>query len=237
MRNNALSTFAFELSWLDEAYRSYKVGLFNVNDYSTCTYIIQEIMLPWAKAIVWIKYIIIHVHTMYICTYMYVHTCTCIYMYMCNTDCYIHVVISRCCSDRVRLGSRNESRRVVAKGIFPGAQVKRGVDWSWGNQDGEAQRQNHMYMYNITKWEISVRRQTFSDHFMLLSDQRNWLVCHYIWPITYICPLELTYMICIISCLNVRSMAEQDLLCSDEHNYLSPALHNTCNTHVVGKRL
>ena len=88
---------------------------------------------------------------------------------MCNTDCCI--VISRCCSDRVRLGSRNESRRVVAKGIFPGAQVKRGVDWSWGNQDGEAQRQNHVY--NITKWEITVRRQTFFDYFMLLSDQRT----------------------------------------------------------------
>jgi len=39
-----------------------------------------------------------------------------------------------CC--RLRMGARSESKRLTARGIFPGAQVVRGVDWRWGEQDG-----------------------------------------------------------------------------------------------------
>jgi E3 ubiquitin-protein ligase mind-bomb len=34
------------------------------------------------------------------------------------------------------VGARSESRTLQLKGIFPGAKVVRGQDWSWGDQDG-----------------------------------------------------------------------------------------------------
>jgi len=37
---------------------------------------------------------------------------------------------------RVDLQPRQESPKVVSKGIFAGARVIRGPDWDWGNQDG-----------------------------------------------------------------------------------------------------
>jgi E3 ubiquitin-protein ligase mind-bomb len=37
---------------------------------------------------------------------------------------------------RVDLQPRQESPKIVSKGIFAGARVIRGPDWDWGNQDG-----------------------------------------------------------------------------------------------------
>ena len=33
--------------------------------------------------------------------------------------------------------SRHETSRVTVRGIFRGACVTRGADWTWGNQDGK----------------------------------------------------------------------------------------------------
>ena len=59
-----------------------------------------------------------------------------------------------------------------------------------------------------TEREITVRRLTFSDHFMLLFDQKDCLVCYYVWAIIYTLHLSIwvtwyihVYMIII----NVRS--------------------------------
>ena len=38
--------------------------------------------------------------------------------------------------DRVRVCSRCEGDRLVVRGIFSGAQVTRGADWKWEDQDG-----------------------------------------------------------------------------------------------------
>lgn len=38
---------------------------------------------------------------------------------------------------RTRLRSRYCTARVMARGIFEGAEVVRGPDWKWGNQDGK----------------------------------------------------------------------------------------------------
>ena len=47
------------------------------------------------------------------------------------------LLIYCCC--RVYVGNRIGKCKVEARGIFPGAQVKRGPDWDWGNQDGGQQ--------------------------------------------------------------------------------------------------
>ena len=39
--------------------------------------------------------------------------------------------------NRVRLPMRGTSTRLVAKGLFKGAEVVRGYDWLWGDQDGK----------------------------------------------------------------------------------------------------
>ena len=38
---------------------------------------------------------------------------------------------------RTRIPSRARSLRIEARGIFPGAEVVRGHNWRWGNQDGK----------------------------------------------------------------------------------------------------
>ena len=38
---------------------------------------------------------------------------------------------------RTRVNLRASSLRIEARGIFPGAEVVRGHDWRWGNQDGK----------------------------------------------------------------------------------------------------
>ncbi len=37
---------------------------------------------------------------------------------------------------RVDIDSRRKSKKLTARGIFPGARVVRGVDWQWDDQDG-----------------------------------------------------------------------------------------------------
>ncbi len=34
------------------------------------------------------------------------------------------------------LESRRKSKKLIYKGIYPGAKVTRGVDWQWDDQDG-----------------------------------------------------------------------------------------------------
>ena len=41
-----------------------------------------------------------------------------------------------CTLCRVRVSSRCEGDRLAVRGIFSGAQVTRGADWRWGDQDG-----------------------------------------------------------------------------------------------------
>ncbi|XP_060065231.1 E3 ubiquitin-protein ligase MIB1-like isoform X1 [Ylistrum balloti] len=39
-------------------------------------------------------------------------------------------------SDRVAVEPRRKSKKITARGIYPGARVVRGVDWQWDDQDG-----------------------------------------------------------------------------------------------------
>ena len=57
-------------------------------------------------------------------------SCTCIY------KCYSMCVYAYVCVFRTRVKCRYLSRRVPARGVFPGATVVRGPDWRWGDQDG-----------------------------------------------------------------------------------------------------
>ena len=38
---------------------------------------------------------------------------------------------------RTKIPGRHGARRLAVKGIFPGAEVIRGRDWKWEDQDGE----------------------------------------------------------------------------------------------------
>ena len=40
-------------------------------------------------------------------------------------------------SRAVNVAKRTGAKRVKLHGFFPGAKVKRGKDWEWGNQDGK----------------------------------------------------------------------------------------------------
>ena len=40
------------------------------------------------------------------------------------------------CVFRVLVEPRRKSKKIMARGIFPGARVVRGVDWQWEDQDG-----------------------------------------------------------------------------------------------------
>ena len=37
---------------------------------------------------------------------------------------------------RALVEARRKSKKITARGIFPGARVVRGVDWQWEDQDG-----------------------------------------------------------------------------------------------------
>lgn len=37
---------------------------------------------------------------------------------------------------RILIEPRRKSKKITARGIFPGARVVRGVDWQWEDQDG-----------------------------------------------------------------------------------------------------
>ncbi|XP_072169897.1 E3 ubiquitin-protein ligase MIB1-like [Diadema setosum] len=43
-------------------------------------------------------------------------------------------------SERVLLEPRRKSKKIMARGIFPGSRVVRGVDWEWEDQDGGMSR-------------------------------------------------------------------------------------------------
>ena len=45
---------------------------------------------------------------------------------------------------RTRVHWRARSLRIEARGIFPGAEVVRGRDWRWGNQDGKQPQQTFL---------------------------------------------------------------------------------------------
>lgn len=48
----------------------------------------------------------------------------------------------------MRVQSRSNATRIAAKGIFPNAEVVRGRDWLWGDQDGKLHgygRHDHLF--------------------------------------------------------------------------------------------
>ena len=53
---------------------------------------------------------------------------------------------------RVFVGNRLGKCKVEAKGIFAGAQVMRGPDWDWGNQDGGPQSVGQVL--DVRGWEL-----------------------------------------------------------------------------------
>ena len=38
---------------------------------------------------------------------------------------------------RIAVACRRKAKKILSRGIFPGARVMRGVDWQWEEQDGE----------------------------------------------------------------------------------------------------
>lgn len=46
------------------------------------------------------------------------------------------LVIIQLYNFRILVDSRRKSKKVTARGMFPGARVIRGVDWHWESQDG-----------------------------------------------------------------------------------------------------
>ena len=46
---------------------------------------------------------------------------------------------------------RRGARSVESKGIFPGASVVRGHDWSWGQQDGQFSSLSHSALLTLTR--------------------------------------------------------------------------------------
>ena len=69
----------------------------------------------------------------------------------------------------------------------------------------------------IAEWEITVKYQDIFWSFNAFVWSKDYLVCHYVWTIIFTLHITFelhTYM--MHNCLNVRSMAEQDLICSDK---------------------
>ena len=56
---------------------------------------------------------------------------------------------------RVPVGKRANLTKVQSKGFFPGAQVTRGRDWKWDDQDGGSGRVGRLT--DITAWSGIVR--------------------------------------------------------------------------------
>ncbi|GAB1601619.1 E3 ubiquitin-protein ligase MIB1-like isoform X2 [Argonauta hians] len=59
-------------------------------------------------------------------------------------------------SERVMLEPRRKSKKVTARGIFPGARVMRGVDWQWEDQDGGSTRRGKVT--EIQDWSAASPR-------------------------------------------------------------------------------
>ena len=46
---------------------------------------------------------------------------------------------------------RRKSKKIMARGIFPGARVVRGVDWQWEDQDGGNGRRGKVTEIQVRK--------------------------------------------------------------------------------------
>ena len=55
--------------------------------------------------------------------------------------------------------SRRKSKKVTVRGIFPGARVVRGYDWSWEDQDGKTfiSKMIQCYFIPIIKFNINLK--------------------------------------------------------------------------------
>ncbi|XP_071506386.1 uncharacterized protein [Diadema antillarum] len=60
-------------------------------------------------------------------------------------------------SQGTKLYSRNSARQVEARGLFPGAQVQRGKDWRYGDQDGGDSRRLG-YVIDVRSWQETAYR-------------------------------------------------------------------------------
>lgn len=56
-------------------------------------------------------------------------------------------------SERVLIESRRKSKKLTARGMFPGARVVRGIDWQWDEQDGGTSRRGKVT--EIQDWSSS----------------------------------------------------------------------------------
>ena len=59
-------------------------------------------------------------------------------------------------NEKVLLECRRKSKKIPVRGIFPGARVIRGVDWSWEDQDGGNGRRGKVT--EIQDWSSSSPR-------------------------------------------------------------------------------
>lgn len=59
-------------------------------------------------------------------------------------------------SERVLCEARRKSKKITARGIFPGARVVRGVDWQWEDQDGGPGRRGKVT--EVQDWSTSSPR-------------------------------------------------------------------------------
>ena len=55
------------------------------------------------------------------------------------------------------LEPRRKSKKITARGIYPGARVVRGVDWQWEDQDGGNGRRG-----KVTEIQVSIATNTAS---------------------------------------------------------------------------
>ena len=57
---------------------------------------------------------------------------------------------------RFLLDPRRKSKKITARGIFPGARVVRGVDWQWEDQDGGNTRRGKVTEIQVRKKELPI---------------------------------------------------------------------------------
>lgn len=60
-----------------------------------------------------------------------------------------------CC--RVSVPVRKKSKKIFARGIFPGAKVLRGHDWNWEDQDGENKDNSYVRLLVVDVIMITLR--------------------------------------------------------------------------------
>ena len=52
------------------------------------------------------------------------------------------------------LDPRRKSKKITARGIFPGARVVRGVDWQWEDQDGGNARRGKVTEIQVESYNV-----------------------------------------------------------------------------------